>query len=158
MRTFICSLILVLFGCNVKAQKQLDTFLSNLVMVDLKLYLSEDYKDKSYIFCIGMEIGKSGKVENVIFSNKSKLFIGRLIDFPKIEDKLKKERNLFKSSKKQFLVLPIFIIRGDSKISVNLDEMEQLWKGMIDDLKRKEQRPTLLLPRFMKFSGEVIVN
>ena len=57
--------------------------------------MSDDYKDKSYIFCIGIEIGKSGKFENVIFSNKAELFMGRLINFQKIRNKLLNERELF---------------------------------------------------------------
>lgn len=158
MRICIFSFFLVFVVYNAKAQKQFDTFLNNLVVVDRNLYLSDDYKDKSYVFCIAVEVGESGQVENVVFSNKAELFMGRLIDFPKIKSKLMNERDLFKSFKNQFLVLPIFIVRGDSKTSMNLDEMEELWKGMIDDLKRKEQKPTLLLPQFMKFSGEVIVN
>ena len=158
MRICIFSFFLLFVGFNVKAQKQFDTFLNNLVMVDRKLYLSNDYKDKSYVFCIAVEIGKSGQVENVVLSNKAELFTGRLINFPKIKSKLMSERDLFKSFKNQFLILPIFIVRGDSKTSMNLDEMEELWKGMIDDLKRNKQKPTLLLPQFMKFSKEVIVN
>lgn len=158
LRVVVLSFIITFLLNYAYAQKQLDTFLDDLVMVDRNLYLSEEYKNKSYIFCIGIEIGKSGEVENVVFSNKAELFIGRLIDFPKIKTKLMNERNLFKSSKNQFLVLPIFIVRGDSKISINLDEMEELWKGMIDDFERKEQKPTLLLPQFMRYSGEVIIN
>ncbi len=157
-KVVVLSLIIIFIVNYAHAQKQLNTFLNNLVMVDRKLYLSEEYKDKSYIFCIAMEVGKSGQVENVVFSNKAELFMGRLIDFPKIKTKLMNERNLFKSFKNQFLVLPIFIVRGDSKIAMNLDEMEELWKGMIDDLKREERNATLLLPQFKNFSGEVIIN
>jgi len=143
---------------TVQAQKIIDDFFNNLVMVDRKLYLSEEYKDKAFMFCIGIQVSNSGQVKNVVFSDKSQLFLGRLIDFPKIESKLRYEKTLFKNYRGQFLILPIFITRGDSKWMSNLDEMEQLWKGMIGDLRKTEQNPVLLLPQFMRFAGEVIIN
>lgn len=141
---------------NVKAQQTIDNFLRNLVTVNRELYLSEDYKDRAFVFCIGMQIDKKGQVGQVTFSDKSQLFLGRLIDFPKIESKLKLEKNLFRDYKGKFLILPVFITRGDSKVAINLDEMELLWRGMIDDVKRGGDNPILLPPDFMRFKGETI--
>lgn len=152
------TLLIFLATTDINAQEKLETFLDNLVMVDRKLYLSEDYRGSAYVFCVGMSIDTKGQVEKVVFSDKSKLFLGRLVNFADIEMKLKNEKQLFKSFNRQFLVLPIFIMRGDSKNAVNLDEMEMLWKGMISDVKKINRTPVLLTPQFMRFTGEIVIN
>lgn len=140
---------------------RLDKYLANLIMVDRGLYLSDEYKSKSYIFCIGISVNQKGMVDSVSYSDGTILFLNRLIDFKKITSSLKKEKQLFLNYKNKVLVLPVFLVRGDSGLADNLDTMEDSWKGMIaliNQYHRSEKKPIILTPQFNRFVGKTIIN
>lgn len=124
------------------------------IQFDEKLYLKDDYyKDKAFSFSVAVQINKRGTVDSVIFSEKSRLYLGLLINFEKVVQQLKEDKKSFLKNKGEYLVMPVFIMRGDSNTANNLDELDDLWKWMMEKGIEKEShgvKMIMLMPLFIK--------
>ncbi len=100
----------------------------NALGMNQKLYESEDYKGRSFVFAVWLSVDSKGMVDDVIFSDNSILYLGLLIDFKAMKRKLLGTEII--AHKNEMLTQLFTLNRGDQDLISNGDELIKCWAGI----------------------------
>ncbi len=168
MKTFQNTIIfLILFLCNSNLMKAQDVRLYNaiskLIVVNEKVFRSDEFYEKSIVFSISVGLNKSGVIDTVIYSDSEDKLINHLFDLKTITKGLKANKEIFKSHKNEFVVLFVSLVRGDENF-IRIDNGNQYitnWKAIIKNSKYIDgtgRRQIMLNPIFIYSKGKGIKN
>lgn len=128
-------LILFLSHHSLAQSDVLNHALKKLIVVNDKLYLSPEFKGKSYMFSIGIGVSDNG-IADTVFRSENEIFDTKLINFEKVATQMKKDKKLFNDYKGKFLVLTINLERWDEKQNKTVKQFDPRWGALVKDAKK----------------------
>lgn len=122
-------LIMCLSICTKAQVSPLQKSLVKIIKIDENLFKSNsNFNNKNFIVFIGISVNKFGLVDTVIYNKRDltheKDQLRQLINFESIATVIKQNKKDFKPYKNEFLVLMIYLRRGDDDVVTNPDDLE----------------------------------
>jgi hypothetical protein len=158
-------LLITLLLCQSMATKAQDDKLYNTISKSLvlnkKVFYSDDFYNKSVMFSISVGFNKSGTIDTIIYSGTENKLLNRLFDLKELTKGLNANKNNFKSYKNEFVVLMVAMVRGDESFIQIENGNQHLsdWESMIKNsvyIQNTGRRKLLLTPMLIHTRGKII--
>jgi hypothetical protein len=169
--TLTCMLLLFVKHADAqqsKAHSKINKVLAESFVYNHGIFDDERYKNVGFTFGVAVCINAQGRVDSVIFSNRTKT-LDSLVMFKRVSDQLKSDKTTFLSHKNSVLVSLVLLRRSwDESISNFADRSQREWnpdrtnfddyfnKAMPDIGSLSEKRKVKLLPTFSLVQGKPI--
>ncbi|TCC93710.1 hypothetical protein EZ428_02765 [Pedobacter frigiditerrae] len=129
MKNILITLLLCVASNICFSQSQASDAIKKSLVVDQKLFHSNEFEKKSFLFLLTLSIDSNGNVDSVSHS-ESDVFSKKLIDINKTIRRLKSDKSSFKEYKNQVLVIGINLMRSDAE-RTSLTDLNKLYTSLL---------------------------